>query len=170
MPPTLTVLLQALVDALRHELQQLGEMLALLDPHPAQPAPFASPASAAALHTHRTLLQQAREQRQTRQRQLAAALNQPASASIAQLLTAVPAAYQPLLAALVQENHELRQRVEQRAQQARETLRHSLERMRAFITALPPGPPAASPRAAPTPPARLCPMSSPRMRPHNPWN
>ena len=137
----MTAILQTFIEALRNELQQFGEMLALLDQHhelALHPRGDDIQASSAAIHAHRAIIQSAREQRQAWQRRLAHGLNQPELATFAQLLPLVPMPYQPLLTALVQENHELLQRIEQRAQQNQELLQHSLDRMRDFIATLPP--------------------------------
>jgi hypothetical protein len=149
----MTAILQPFIEALRNELQQFGEMLALLDQQH-QLALHSRrdeiQASVAAISAHRATIQAAREQRQSWQRRLAAGLNQPASATFAQLLPLVPMPYQPLLSALVQENHELLQRVEQRAQQNQGLLQRSLERMRDFIANLPPAPTLSSPSPVPS--------------------
>lgn len=108
----MTLILQSFIDALRDEMQQLGEMLALLEQHHEEP-----PDAVAGIGAQRAAIQSARERRQSLQRQLAAGLDQPEAATFAQLVPLLPGQYRPLITALVQENHELLERVEQRGQQ-----------------------------------------------------
>jgi hypothetical protein len=155
MERAMTALLQTFIEALRNELQQFGEMLALLDQHhqlAQQPRGDETQASAAVIHAQRAIMQRAREQRQAGQRRLACGLNQPECATFAQLLPLLPTAYQPLLTALVQENHELLQRIEQRAQHNQGLLQRSLDRMRDLIDTLPPAASLSSASPVPCPP------------------
>jgi hypothetical protein len=134
-------LLQQLIEALRDELQQYGEMLALLDQQ--QEAVKLQGAddillSISAINTQSELIQNARARRQTLQRELAETLQQPGPATFAQLLPLLPEPYRPLVHALVQENNELLLRVRERAQQNHLLLRRSLDLMQRFITTLSP--------------------------------
>jgi flagellar biosynthesis/type III secretory pathway chaperone len=135
------VALQRLIEALRHELQQYGEMLALLD-HQQELLRLrgaeAMPRSLAAIDAQSARIQEAREQRRVCQEHLARSLSQPEGATFARLTPLLPAHYQPLITALVQENNELLQRVRQRAQENQSLLRRSLEWMQHFITTLAP--------------------------------
>ncbi len=132
-------ILQKFIDALRNELQQYGEMLALLDQQHEMVMHRGGEEiqqSVAAVNAHRSLIQTAREQRHQLQRQLAARLDQPDTATFAQIIPLLPQQYRPLVKALVQENNELLHRVEQRAQQNQMLLQHSLELMREFVASL----------------------------------
>lgn len=98
--------LQQLIDALRDELLHCGELLAWLDAHPRLTAggdlAFAPTASAL------LAAQQAREHSQL---QLAWAAEQPDATSLEELIPVLPAAYQPLVGALAEENTSLWRRV-----------------------------------------------------------
>ena len=129
-------LLQHLIDALRSELQQFGEILALLDQqheavtHQGVDEIFRT---IAAIHAQSAAIESAREMRLDWQRQLARSLQEPPEASFAQLALRVPEPYRPLLAALVQENNELLKRVRDRAEQNHDLLRKSLDLLQDFI-------------------------------------
>ena len=134
----MTVVLQKLIESLRNELEQYGEMLALLE----QQQEAAGLGTEDVMHSIATInaqgatIQTARQQRQQRQRELAEKLGQPADSSFAHLIPLLPQNYQPLFAALVQENNELLVRVRERAQQNQAWLRRSLDFMQRFITTL----------------------------------
>ncbi|HEY0455548.1 MAG TPA: flagellar export chaperone FlgN [Verrucomicrobiae bacterium] len=139
----MTAFLEKLIEALRNELQQYGEMLALLD-HQKELVRLRGADeilhSIAAINTQSAMIQIARETREYNQRQLANGLKQPAAATFAQLLPLLPGQYRPLVSALLQENNELLERVRQRAQENQVLLRRSLEMMQRFITTLEPVP------------------------------
>lgn len=134
-------ILQQLIEALRNELQQYGEILALLD---RQPEVVMLPGTNEILHcisaidAQSAAIQAARANRQLAQRNLAQALQQPRDSAFTSLVPLVPEHYRPLVSALMQENNELLERVRQRAQQNQSLLRHSLEMMQRFITTLSP--------------------------------
>jgi len=115
----MTLILQTFIDALREEMQQLGEMLAVLDSfhETACRRSGQSTDALAGIGAQHAAIQSARARRQGVQRQLAADLAQPEPATFAQLLPLLPKQYQPLVGALIQENYELLERVEQRAKQ-----------------------------------------------------
>lgn len=133
--------LAKLIEALRNELQQYGEMLALLD-H--QQEMIRLRGADDVLHSFSSINSQsatiltARQTRQTLQQQLAWALQQPEQSTFAQLLPLIPEHYRLLVSALVHENNELLQRVSGRAQQNQKLLHRSLELMQRFITTLSP--------------------------------
>src|SRR6267142_4164838 len=106
----MTVDLTKVIEALRNELQQYGEMLALLD-HQQELAKMSGADdilhSIAAINAQSTTIQGARERRENLQRELASNLGQPEDATFAALLPSLPEHYRPLLGALVQENNEL---------------------------------------------------------------
>ncbi len=141
--------LEQLIDALRNELQQYGEMLALLDHHQQQVLQSGAEellSSISGINAQSAVIQKAREQRQLAQRQLAQGLNQPEDSTFAHLIPRLLEPYRPLVGALVQENNELLLRVRERAQQNQQLLRRSLELMQRFITTLAPEDPAAASR------------------------
>ncbi len=133
--------LQKLIEALRNELQQYGEMLALLD-HQQEWVRLRGADeilhSISAINAQSAAIQTARDQRQSLQRQLAQTVQHPDEATFADLIPALPEDYRPLVNALVQENNELLERVRDRARQNHLLLSQSLELMQRFITALPP--------------------------------
>lgn len=131
--------LQNVIQALRNELHQYGEMLALLE----QQQHLAEHSGAeeilrsiSHINQQSSSIQLARERRKSAQRQLAAALQQPERATFSTLLPLLPNSYQPMVSALVQENTELLMRVRERAQANQLLLRRSLELMQRFITTL----------------------------------
>ena len=135
------LILQKVIESLRDELQQYGEILALLDRQ--QELVILSGAedlnhSIAAIHAQSALIQRSREDRQSAQSTLAQALSQPEDATFAYLIPLLPEPYRPLVTALVQENNELLLRVRQRAQQNQVMLVRSLDLMQHFINSLVP--------------------------------
>jgi flagellar biosynthesis/type III secretory pathway chaperone len=134
-------ILQKLIEALRNELQQYGEMLALLD-HQQELVRLCGADeilhSISAINAQSAAIQTAREHRQSFQHQLAHSIQRPDDSTFADLLPGMPEEYRPLVNALVQENNELLERVRQRARQNHLLLSRSLELMQRFITALPP--------------------------------
>ena len=135
------LILQKVIESLRDELQQYGEILALLDRQ--QELVILSGAedlnhSIAAIHAQSALIQRSREDRQSAQSTLARSLSQPEDATFALLIPLLPEPYRPLVTALVQENNELLLRVRQRAQQNQAMLVRSLDLMQHFINSLVP--------------------------------
>jgi hypothetical protein len=133
--------LHALIDALRQELQQYGEMLARLDHQQESIMRRAADdvlVSVTAIQEQGAVIQQARQAREDRQRALAGHFRQPEKSTLAQLAERIPAAYQPLVHALVDENNQLLIRVQQRARQNHLLLSRSLELMRNLLQTLMP--------------------------------
>jgi len=135
------VILEQLIEALRDELQQYGEMLAQLD-HQQQFIGLRGADdilhSISAINMQSGTIQRARETRHQAQQQLARALREPDDSTFAHLVPLMPEPYRPLVTALVQENNELLQRVRQRADQNQVQLRRSLELMQRFLVTLSP--------------------------------
>src|SRR5205814_1595606 len=133
--------LEKIIESLRNELQQYGEMLALLD-HQQELVRMRGADdilhSIASINTQSATIQAARERREAAQQYLARSLGQPLDSTFATLLPLVPDHYRPLVGALVQENNELLQRVRHRAAENQSILRRSLELMQRFITTLSP--------------------------------
>jgi flagellar biosynthesis/type III secretory pathway chaperone len=131
-----------LVNALREELTQYGEMLALLDQ---QQEFVVAHAADEVLHTvsavnqQTALLKQAREYREQSQASLAGKFNLPSDTPFQQLIPFLPEDYRPLVKALVQENNELLVRIQQRARQNHILLSRSLDLMQRFMSTLFPG-------------------------------
>jgi len=131
--------LQTVIQALRNELHQYGEMLALLEQqqHVAQHSGVEEILRSISHINHQSAsIQLARERRKAAQRHLAAALQQPEDATFSTLIPLLPNSYQPMVSALVQENTELLIRVRERAQANQLLLRRALELMQRFITTL----------------------------------
>ncbi len=135
-------LLPSLIDAMREELKQYGEMLARLDQ---QQTLVMRRQTEDLLNTVTSINSQAetiaavRFEREQRQRQIARQLNLPEAATFAEILPLLPAEYRPLLEALVQENNELLVRVQQRARQNHLLMSHAVELMQRLINAVFPG-------------------------------
>lgn len=137
-------LVQNLVEALREELKEYGEMLALLDQQ--QDLVMRRQAqdlvlSTSGVNAQAEAIAAARSEREQRQRQVARQLNLPEDAPFAALVPQLPPDYRPLVNALVQENNELLTRVQQRARQNHLLLSRVVELMQRFITSLFPGTP-----------------------------
>jgi hypothetical protein len=138
--------LEQFINALRNELQQYGEMLALLESQQGavcQRSGGDATAPISSLNAHSAVIESARRTREVAQRQLAWAVGVSDDNAVWQLVSLLPKEYRPLLEALVQEVQELLKRVRECASQNREHLRHSLELMEQFIARL--SPPADSP-------------------------
>jgi flagellar biosynthesis/type III secretory pathway chaperone len=129
-------LLSNLIEALREELKQYGEMLALLDQQQElvrrrQVAEL--PENVSSVNAQAGVIAAARQEREQRQRCLARQLNLPDAASFTVLIPLLPADYRPLMDALVRENNELLVRVQQRARQNHLLLSHCVELMQQLI-------------------------------------
>jgi flagellar biosynthesis/type III secretory pathway chaperone len=135
-------LLQNLIEALREELKQYGEMLALLDRQ--QQLVILREASdllqsVAVVDAQAEAIRVARQEREQRRRHLARTLALDEAAGFKELLPRLPADYRPLVQALVQENNELLTRVQKRARQNHLLLSRAIELMQKFINTLLPG-------------------------------
>ena len=132
----MNVLLPQLIQALREELQQYGEMLARLEQqqdailHRGPAAVFESIAS---IQCQGDVLQQARRARESAQRQISGLLGEPLEATFTQLIPLLPASHQPLVDALVHENNDLLQQVRGKAELNQMLLRQSLHLMQNFV-------------------------------------
>lgn len=113
-------LLSNLIEALREELKQYGEMLALLDQQQQlvmrqQVANL--PDNINCVNAQAGVIAVARQEREQRQRHLARLLELPETSGSTALIPLLPSDYRPLVDALVRENNELLDRVQQRARQ-----------------------------------------------------
>ena len=131
--------LQRLIESLRKELQQYGEMLALLDQQQQDVSHRRTAGvweSVASIDAQSTVIADARSEREAAQRALARTLGRPEAATIAELLPLLPPDYRPLVSALIDENNELLMRIQNRARQNHLLLRRSVELMQQFIGSL----------------------------------
>jgi flagellar biosynthesis/type III secretory pathway chaperone len=134
--------LNNLIEALREELKQYGEMLALLDQEQdlvMQRQTIGIPPCVAAINAQAETLHVVRHEREQRRRHLARTLQLCEDISFRELTGRLPADYQPLVQALVQENKELLVRVQQRARQNHLLLSRMVELMQKLITSILPG-------------------------------
>src|SRR6185369_3783189 len=134
--------LNNLIEALREELKQYGEMLALLDQEQElvmhrQTAEI--PPCVSSINAQADALQAVRHEREERRRHLARTLQLCEDISFKELTSRLPAEYRPLVQALVQENKELLLRVQQRARQNHLLLSRMVELMQKLICSILPG-------------------------------
>lgn len=131
--------LQHLIETLRHELQQYGEMLALMDREQDLIVQRSSQElfdTVSAIQSQAGVIQDARARREEARAELAVRLGHPEDLTFDGLVPLVPADYRPLLEALVRENNQLLFRVQQRARQNHLLLSRSLELMQRFLSTL----------------------------------
>jgi flagellar biosynthesis/type III secretory pathway chaperone len=130
------------IEALRDELKQYGEMLALLDQEQdlvMQRQTVDMPPCVAAINAQSDTLQTVRLVREQRRRHLARTLSLSEDCSFRELISRLPAQYQPLVTALVQENKDLLVRVQERARQNHLLLSRMVELMQKLISSIVPG-------------------------------
>lgn len=135
-------LLPNLIEALREELKQYGEMLALLDYQQdlvMQRQTNDLLSSVATINEQTGVIAGARHEREQRQRHIARLLDLSEDSNFVLIIPKLPADYRPLVQALVQENNELLVRVQQRARQNHLLLNHAVELMQHLINAIVPG-------------------------------
>ena len=140
-------LLQHLIEALREELKEYGEMLALLEQQQQMVMHRQTQdllQCATAINAQAETIAAARRERAQHQRHVAVRLELPEDATLARLTPRLPAEYQPLVQALVQENNELLVRIQQRARQNHLLLSRIVELMQRFLSTLFPGNPPAT--------------------------
>jgi flagellar biosynthesis/type III secretory pathway chaperone len=131
--------LQRLIAALREELKQYGELLALFDQ---QQQCAINRMTDEMMHctggiqNQATILQDTRRDREKRQREVARELCVAETSTFAELIPLLPAEYQPLVQTLVEENNGLLGRVQQRARQNHLLLSRSVELMQRFMSLL----------------------------------
>jgi flagellar biosynthesis/type III secretory pathway chaperone len=131
-----------LVAALREELSEYGEMLALLDKQQQLVVARAADEvfqTIGLIKSQGLAIQNARSRREDRREEVAQQLLQAEDTAFADLIPMLPRDYQPLVKALVDENNELLVRVRQRARQNHLLLSRSLELMQGLINTLFPG-------------------------------
>ena len=131
--------LTLLIAALREELAQYGEMLALLDRE--QELVVGRAASELiqtvdAINRQAEVIREARERREESLRKVAELAGLPRNTTFERLKPCLPENHAILATALVEENNELLIRVRQRARQNHLLLTRSLELMQQFINTL----------------------------------
>jgi flagellar biosynthesis/type III secretory pathway chaperone len=135
-------LLSNLIEALREELKQYGEMLALLDQQQqfvVQRQVTELPENVNCVNAQAGVIAAARQEREQRQRHLTRLLALPETASFTMVIPLLPSDYRPLVDALVRENNELLVRVQQRARQNHLLLSHCVDLMQQLINSIFPG-------------------------------
>lgn len=131
--------IEQLIGALREEMQQYGEMLALLDQQQEQVKARRAEdvfRSVNVIETQAAILQNIRAHREQCRLCVAKDAASAETASFAELIPLLPADYRPLVKALVDENNHLLVRVRQRAHQNHLLLRRSVELMEGLIGTL----------------------------------
>ena len=134
--------LNNLIEALREELKQYGEMLALLDQEQElvmQRQTHSIAPCVSAINAQADTLQAVRLEREQRRRHLARTLQLGEDIGLREMTPRLPSPYQPLVQALVQENKELLVRVQQRARQNHLLLSRMVELMQKLISSILPG-------------------------------
>jgi flagellar biosynthesis/type III secretory pathway chaperone len=137
-------LLPKLIETLRQELREYGEMLALLDQqreHVISRNGTEVLQAVSAIQQQAETIKAARTRREQAQQEVAQALQKPNDTSITALLPFLPESPRFTVAALVRENNDLMARVQQRARQNHLLLSRSLDLMQRFISTLVPAAP-----------------------------
>jgi flagellar biosynthesis/type III secretory pathway chaperone len=135
-------LLHNLIESLREELKQYGEMLAVLEQQQdsvVQRRVDDLLQNISQINAQADVIAAARQERGQHQRNVARQLDLEDEATFGDIIPLLPADYRPLVQALVQENNELLVRVHQRARQNHLLLSHAVELMQQLIDAIVPG-------------------------------
>ena len=135
----MTESIQKLITALREELQEYGEMLALLDrqqQHIMARAADEVFQTISLIKSQGSAIETARARRDECRRVIAEGLDQAEDSNFTVLIPLLPADYRPLVKALVDENNELLVRVQQRARQNHLLLNRSVELMQGLLNSL----------------------------------
>lgn len=135
----ISILTPSLIEYLRYELEEYGEMLALLDQQ--QESVLARAAeevtrTVTATNDQMAQIQAARGRRLDCQQEIAQSLGKPAEAEFATLVPLLPQQYRVAVGTLVRQNNELLVRVQQRARQNHLLLGRALQLMQQFINVL----------------------------------
>jgi flagellar biosynthesis/type III secretory pathway chaperone len=135
-------LLNNLIESLREELKQYGEMLAVLDQQQdtvVQRHANELLQNVASINAQADVIAAVRREREQHQRNVARQLGLADDVSFTVLTPCLPEAYRPLVSALVAENNDLLVRVHHRTQQNHLLLSHAVELMQQLINAIFPG-------------------------------
>src|ERR1019366_413167 len=103
---TTTGSLNKMIEALREELRQYGEMLARFDDQQ-KDLPGSVLASVASLHDQGMVIQNTSRRREKAQRELARQLRRPEEASLREEVRLLPLSHQPMVRALMDESDDL---------------------------------------------------------------
>lgn len=137
-------LLHNLIEALREELKEYGEMLALLDQQQQMVTHRQTQdllQCVGSINAQAEAIAAARHEREQRQREVARQLKLEANAPFTEVMPKLPVPFQPLVKALVQENNQLLTRIQQRARQNHLMLTRIVELMQRFLGSLFPASP-----------------------------
>ena len=140
-------LLPNLIESLREELKEYGEMLALLEHEQAMVMNRQTQdllQCVAAINAQTEHVAAARREREQRQRHVARRLGLDEDTPFVRLIPLLPAEYRPLIEALVQENNASLLRIRQRARQNHLLLGRVMELMQRFLGSLFPGNPSST--------------------------
>jgi len=138
----MTDLIEHLITALRNELKEYGEMLALLQEqqeHLMSRRIDGVLASVERINSQTHVLRRCRAGRRDAQRLLAESITHPAPDTLPGLITHLPPEYVPLLQALTAENSQLLAQVHQYGRQNFLMLNRAVELMQQFLGSLNPG-------------------------------
>jgi hypothetical protein len=131
--------IKELIEALRDELKNYGEMLVLLDRQQESLLTRAAKEvsqSISLIQAQGAVIQDARQYREDCRRALAGSVGEADSITFKELIPLLPSDYQPLLKALVDENNELLFQVRRRARQNHLMLKRSVELMQQLLNSL----------------------------------
>jgi flagellar biosynthesis/type III secretory pathway chaperone len=135
-------LLHNLIEALREELKQYGEMLAVLEQQQqsvVQRQTNILLQNVADVNAQANVIAAVRHEREQHRRHVARQLSLDENASFAIIIPQLPSDYRPLVQALVHENNALLIRIQQRARQNQLLLSHAVELMQQLINSILPG-------------------------------
>jgi hypothetical protein len=151
----MTGYVEQLVEALRNELQQYGEMLALLDAHDSTGRGLPAILNACeGIQRQGTAIKDARLLRLQQQTRLAWVVGKPEKDSILGLLADLPPHYQPLLTALISEINEALSQVREKALHCHKRLNSAAQQLERLMAAM------AEYATATTPPASAQPATA----------
>ena len=135
-------LLHNLIEALREELKQYGEMLAVLEQQQqsvVQRQTNTLLQNVADVNAQANVIAAVRHEREQHRRNVARQLGLEENTSFAIIIPQLPSDYRPLVQALVHENNALLVRIQQRARQNQLLLSHAVELMQQLINSILPG-------------------------------
>lgn len=135
-------LLHNLIEALREELKQYGEMLAMLEQQQQSVIQRQTETllqNVAEVNAQASIIAAVRHEREQRRCHVARHLGLAENAAFTLIIPRLPQDYRPLVQALVNENNALLVRIQQRARQNHLLLSHALELMQQLINSIFPG-------------------------------
>jgi flagellar biosynthesis/type III secretory pathway chaperone len=135
--------LPALLEALKEELQEYGEMLALLEQQQAaaiQHTPEEVLRGAVSIQVQMARLKMAQEKRTSCQSNVAVALGKTGQCDFVELIPMLPETHGVAVETLVRENRQLLLKVQKKARQNHLLMVRSLQLMQQFMQALLPSP------------------------------